>query len=88
MCESRSAGTVTLLAVKGPSGRKGLLVSDYGGAERDISIAVKGVDSGAKVTCTLLDNRHDLTPHAATLKDGLLSLRKPDFHSAAFFVEF
>ena len=88
MCESRSAGTVTLLAVKSPSGRKGLLVSDYGGTERDISIAVKGVDPDAKATCTLLDNRHDLTPHTATLKDGLLSLRKPDFHSAAFFVEF
>ena len=88
MCESKSVGTVTLLAVRNPAGRKGLLVSDYGGAERDIIIAVKGVDSDAKITCTLLDNCHDLTSHTAILKDGRLLLRKPDFHSAAFFVEF
>lgn len=88
MCASESAGTVTLLAVCNPSGRKGLLVSDYGGAGRGISIDIKGVAPDAKVTCTLLDNRHDLTPHTATLKDGRLSLMKPDFYSAAFFVEF
>ena len=88
MCASTSAGTVTLLAVRNPAGRKGLLVSDYGGAKRDISVAVAGVAPGAKVTCTLLDNRHDLTPCKATFKNGRLSLCKPDYHSAAFFVEF
>ena len=44
--------------------------------------------AGAKAKCTLLDHHHDLTPHEAAFKDGKLELVKPDFHSAAFFVEF
>ena len=88
ICASESAGTVTLFPVKDAAGRKALLVVDYGGATRQISVDVKGVAAGAKSKCTLLDHHHDLTPHEAAFKDGRLDLVKPDFHSAAFFVEF
>ena len=88
ICASESDGTVTLFPVKGPDGRLGLLVSDYGGASRQISVSVKGLPKDAKATCTLLDYRHDLTPHDVSFANGKLKLVKPDFHSAAFFVEF
>ena len=88
ICGSESAGAVTLFPVKDAAGRKALLVVDYGGATRQISVDVKGVASGAKARCTLLDNAHDLVPHEVSFKDGKLALVKPDFFSAAFFVEF
>ena len=88
ICESTSEGTITTLAVADEYGRKALLVVDYGGVNRELAISVKGVAEGAKVKCTLLDYTHDLTPHEATFKDGVLTLVKPDFFSAAFLVEF
>ena len=88
ICDSTSEGSVTTFAVKDDSGKKALLVVDYGGAGRKISVGVKGVSSDAKVSCTLLDHAHNLEPHAAEFKDGALSLVKPDFNSAAFLVEF
>jgi len=88
ICAGESDGTVTLFPVKAPDGGKALLVVDYGGTSRHISVAVKGVAADSKVECTLLDNGHDLTPHEASFKDGTLALTKPDFHSAAFFVRF
>ena len=88
ICESSSTGRITVFAVKSVAGKKALLVVDYGGASRQISVDVGGVAKDAKASCTLLDNQHDLEPHAVEFKDGKLSLSKPDFHSAAFFVEF
>lgn len=88
VCESSSEGSVTLFPVKDASGRKGLLVVDYGGASRRISVKVAGVAENAKASCVLLDHLHDLVPHKVTFKDGVLELVKPDFHSAAFFVTF
>ena len=85
---STSDGSITTFAVGGESGRKGLLVVDYGGASRQVSVDVKGIAAGAKATCMLLDHTHDLTPHEVEFKDGKLTLVKPDFFSAAFFVEF
>ena len=88
ICASESVGTVTLLPVKSASGRKALLVIDYGGATRNISVKVSGMAAGAKASCTLLDYHHDLVPYKAEFKGNVLSLVKPDFHSAAFLVEF
>ena len=88
ICASESAGTITLFPVKDAAGRKALLVVDYGGATRQISVDVKGVAANAKPKCTLLDDQHNLTPHEAAFKDGRLELVKPDFNSAAFLVEF
>ena len=88
ICDSESGGTVTLFPVKDASGRKALLVVDYGGTTRQISVDVKGVAADAKAKCTLLDHTHDLTPHDVSFKDGRLDLVKPDFFSAAFLVEF
>ena len=88
VCESTSEGSVTLFPVKGASGRKGLLVVDYGGVSRQISVKVSGVPANAKARCVLLDNLHDLVPHKVAFRDGALELVKPDFHSAAFFVTF
>ena len=88
VCGSASEGSVTLFPVRDDAGRRALLVADYGGSSRTISVSVKGVPANAKVKCTLLDNTHDLEPHAAAFKDGTLKLVKPDFFSAAFFVVF
>ena len=88
ICDSRSEGSVTLFPVTRPDGRKGLLVADYGGATRKIEIEVKGVPAGAKAECKVLDHTHDLASHEVSFADGRLVLVKPDFHSAAFFVEF
>ena len=68
--------------------KKGLLVVDYGGSGRTIQVKVNGVPADAKPACRILDNTHDLTSHAVKFADGWLTLEKPDFHSAAFFVEF
>ena len=88
ICASESADTITLFPVKDAAGRKALLVVDYGGVKRQISVDVAGVPKDAKATCTLLDYHNDLVPHNVAFKDGKLELVKPDFHSAAFFVEF
>ena len=88
MCACDSDETYTMLAVKGAEGRKSLLVVDYGGTTHDISVKVDGVKPGARVSCTVLDWTHDLEPHPATFKDGVLSLRKNDSYSAAFVVTF
>ena len=88
ICDSTSEGTVTTFAVKNAAGKKALLVVDYGGSSRKLSVDVKGVSAGAKASCTLLDYHHDLESHTAEFADGRLSLVKPDFYSAAFLVEF
>jgi hypothetical protein len=88
ICASESDGTITLFPVKAADGRQALLVVDYGGTSRKISVNVKGVPKDSKTSCMVLDHRHDLAPHEAVLSDGCLKLIKPDFHSAAFFVEF
>jgi len=88
ICASQSAGTVTLFPVKDAAGRKGLLVTDYGGTSRRISVDVAGAAATAKAKSVLLDHQHDLVPHEVAFKDGKLELVKPDFHSAAFFVTF
>ena len=65
-----------------------LLIADYGGTSRNLALDVKGVVSNTKAACTLLDHLHDLEPVDVKFKNGKLELVKPDFHSAAFFVEF
>ena len=88
VCARTSEGTVTTFAVRRADGGKGLLVVDYGGSGLNLSVAVKGVPAEAKATCVLLDDKHDLTPHPVEWANGKVRLRKPDFFSAAFFVEF
>ena len=88
ICANESKGSITTFAVKNAAGKKALLVVDYGGSSRRISLDVKGVSPAAKVSCTLLDHLHDLEPLEVKFTGGKLSLVKPDFHSAAFFVEF
>lgn len=88
ICASTSEGTVTTLAVKNAAGRKGLLVVDYGGTDRQIRVKVCGVASGAKASCVVLDNLNDLAPGKADFKDGELKLVKSDYFSAAYFVTF
>lgn len=87
ICGCFTEGTVTAFAVRNEAGKKALLVVDYGGATRTISIAVNGVSEKEAMNCTLLDYHHDLTDHEANWVDGKLELVKPDFHSAAFLVE-
>jgi len=88
VCESTNEGSVTTLAVKAADGRRGLLVVDYGGGTRALELSVSGVGEVPKATCLLLDHTHDVEPHSVCCQNGKLRLTKPDFHSAAFFVEF
>ena len=88
MCASTSDATYTTLAVRDDTGRKSLLVVDYGGTAHELSVRVTGVKSCARVTCMVLDWTHNLDPHPVTFKDGVLSLRKTDSYSAAFVVTF
>ena len=88
ICSSESRDTITTFAVQNAKGKKALLVVDYGGTNRHLELDVKGVDPGAKATCTILDHTHDLEPLDVAFKGGKLKLVKPDFHSATFFVEF
>ena len=88
ICASESKGPITTFAVKNAAGRKALLIADYGGTSRRLAFDVKGVAPNAKASCMLLDYLHDLEPFDVKFKNGKLELVKPDFHSAAFFVEF
>lgn len=95
-CAGSTVGTVTSFPVRRADGRKGLLVVDYGGTSREIKVALKGVDAGAKPKAVVLDYTHDLEPlvregygdQALISKDGVLTLWKPDFFCAAFLVTF
>jgi len=88
LCGVASEGTVYAMAVTRPDGKKGLLVVDYGGTARTLTVPVLGVSADAKPQATLLDDKHDLTPAKAAFAGNVLTLVKPDFHSAAFFVTF
>lgn len=41
-----------------------------------------------KVSCAVLDHMRDLVEDAVNFKDGILTLKKADANSAAYFVEF
>lgn len=88
VCASVSEGTITTLAVKDAAGRKGLLVVDYGGSGKEIEVPVLGVSPSAKVSATVLSHACDLERGKAAFANGVLTLDKPDYHSAAFFVKF
>ena len=98
ICRSTSVGTMTTLAVRRTDGRKGLLVVDYGGGidTKRVQISVEGVAAGAKARARILDHTHNLEPVPEDVRfpmdvwfeDGVLTIAKPDYHSAAFFVEF
>ena len=88
MCASTSAGSLTTLAVRDASGRKALLVVDYGGKAPTVELTVKGVADGEKPRCVVLDEKHDLEPQAVSFAKGRLLIRKNDANSSAYFVTF
>ncbi len=90
ICASSSAvGTVTPFAVKSADGKKaGLLVVDYRGRGKTLTVAVKGLAETNSVSAIVLDHTHDNAPCEVDLRDGRLTLTKPDTNSAAFFVKF
>jgi hypothetical protein len=96
-CAGSTEGTITTFPVESANGRKGLLVVDYGGTKRRIDVQLKGVDVKSKLKAKILDYKHDLTPlephpqfgnQVTISKDGVLTIWKPDFFSAAFFITF
>ena len=87
-CVSEAGAQYTIFAVTGKGGRKGLLVVDYGEERKDITVRIAGVATDAKVSCTVLDHARDLVADGAEFKDGILTLKKADANSAAYFVEF
>ena len=65
-----------------------LLVTDYNGREMRIPVSVKGADGVKKVSARVLSFEKNLEPIDVKLKDGRLTLAKPDAYSAAFLVTF
>ena len=89
LCASTSEGPITTLAVKTADGaKKALLVVDYGGTSRMLSVDVKGLGADEKAVGRVLDYTHDLTPILPRVADGRLTLEKSDDNSVAFLVEF
>ena len=81
-------GDPLAFAVKSADGKKSaLLVVDYKGKGRTLTVNVKGVD-GKKVVAKVLDSTRDVEECAADLQDGVLKLEKADANSAAFLVTF
>ena len=88
LCASTSEGPITTLAMKTADGaKKALLVVDYGGKSRTISVDLKGVTSDAKAKGRVLDYTRDLATVPVALDGGRLTLEKADDNSAAFLVE-
>lgn len=87
VCASSNGGSVTTLALKSADGKTGwLLVSDYRGKERELTLDVKGV--GKIVSATLLDHERNNEPCEVKFENGKLHLKKELPGSAAFLVTF
>ncbi len=87
VCDSTSADTVTLLAVKSADRKTGwLLVSDYRGKGMEVPVTVKG--AGKVVSATLLDYERNNEPVDVTLENGVMKLKKKIPGSAAFLITF
>ena len=87
LCASTREGTVTTLAAKTADGKEGwLLVSDYNGKEKSITLDVKGVSK--VLSSTILDHTSNNTDIAVTLEGGKLTLTKKKPGAAAFLVKF
>ena len=81
-------GDPTVFAVKSADGaRSALLVVDYKGKSRTLTVNVKGVD-GKKVVAKVLDDARNIETCAADLQGETLKLEKMDGNSAAFLVTF
>lgn len=90
ICASASTDKdVTAFAAKSADGKRAmLLVTDYNGREMRIPVSVKGADGVKKVSARVLSFEKNLEPINVKLKDGRLTLAKPDAYSAAFLVTF
>ena len=90
ICESASTDkSVTAFAAKSADGKKAmLLVSDLCGSDMRITATVKGVEHAKNVTARMLSFDKNLETVPVKVKDGKLTLAKPDAYSAAFLVEF
>ena len=90
ICESASTDKdVTVLATKSADGKKAfLLVTDYYGRGKAVSVSVKGVEGAKKVSARVLSFENDLEPVSINVKGGKFTLSKPDAYSAAFLVTF
>lgn len=85
-----SVKQMTVLAAGSTDGkRKSLLVTDYCGTARELSLAVAGVDSSACVSVKRLDHGHEgWEATDCRWQDGRLMLKKDAEGSAAFLVTF
>ena len=90
ICASTSTDKdVTAFAAKSADGKRAmLLVTDYYGRDMRIPVSVKGADGVKNVSARVLSFEKNLEPIDVKLKDGKLTLAKPDAYSAAFLVTF
>lgn len=89
ICEMKKEGSVTSLALKSADGKKAsLLLTDYCGIDRLITVDVKGLKGVKHVSARVLDHTRDALPCKVEWRDGKLTLVKRDTNSAAFIVTF
>ena len=91
LCASKviADDTYVTLALKSADGRRrGLLLVDYRNSAQVVSVELKGVGDVSHVFARILDDSHDDVQCAVDFnkETGMLTLCKPDKHSAAFYV--
>ncbi len=89
ICESKGTESVTVLAAKtADNRRKGFIVTDYRGGEKEIAVEIEGVAAGQNIWAWRHDHGDDYIRIPLRLIGGKLVLKKSDENSAAFLVMF
>jgi hypothetical protein len=89
ICESKGTKSVTVLAAKtADNRRKGFIVTDFRGGEKEIVVELEGVEAGGEVWVWRHDFNDDCIKIPLRLAGGKLVLKKTDENSASFLVMF
>lgn len=86
--ETQTNSPVALAACDDASGRKLLLVIDYGGRFGRLDVDIRGVPEESSASMFVLSHEKDLEKQDVQLSGGRLSLEKPLGESAAYLIQF
>lgn len=86
---STEVSTLYTLAALSGNGKKGcLLIADYGGIQRQVTVKFKAAAKAKRVSAVILDGTRDLLPVEFEQNGDELTLIKGQAGSAAFLVRF
>jgi hypothetical protein len=89
ICKSEGTEAVTVLATKtADNRRKGFIVTDFRGGEKEIVVNIEGIEPGRSVYAWRHDHNGNRTRLSLRILGGKLVLKKTDENSAAFLVMF